>query len=240
MKSAIGYVRVSTEEQAREGVSLDAQRKAIEAYCTLKGLELVELVTDPGVSAGKALSCRDGGQVVVAALASGRAQHVVAYKLDRLFRDAADCLTQTEKWDRRGVALHLVDMGGQAIDTSTAMGRFFLTVIAGAAEMERNVIRERTRAAMAHKRSKGERISGQAPFGYRFADGMVVADAQEQAILADVRSLRADGLSYQKIADKLTKRGVRTRSGRPYSSQGIGQLSRACTKYSQTGTFAGV
>jgi len=180
------------------------------------------------VSAGKTLSTRPGGAALLSALAGGEVAHVVSYKLDRLFRDAADCLEQTRKWDNRGVALHLIDMGGQAIDTSTAMGRFFLTVIAGAAEMERNLIRERTRMAMAHKRDRGERISGEAPFGYAFDEsGNVVANDREQAILADVEALRADGLSYQKIANALARRGVRTRKGTCYSKQGIAKMVRA-------------
>ncbi len=227
METAIGYVRVSTMEQASEGVSLEAQQRAVEAYCTMKGLQLVDVVVDAGVSAGKALAAREGGARIVSALASRKASHVIAYKLDRLFRDAADCLEQTAQWDKRAVALHLVDMGGQAIDTSTAMGRFFLTVIAGAAEMERNLIRERTRAALAHKREKGERISGKAPFGFRFVDGMVVECEREQSILADIGDLRSEGLSYQKIADELKRRGVGTRTGKPYSARGVWHIAKA-------------
>lgn len=222
---AIGYVRVSTVEQAEEGVSMAAQRRAIEAYCSLKGLDLVKVVEDPAVSAGKALAVREGGAELLSTLASKRAGHVVAFKLDRLFRDTADCLSQTHAWDRAGVALHLVDLGGQAIDTSTAMGRFFLTVIAGAAEMERNLIRERTRAALGHKRDRGERISGRALFGFKFDDNSrVVRCEKEQRVLADLQALRADGLSYQRIADELRARGVRTRTGRAYSKQGVAQL----------------
>ena len=68
----------------------------------------------------------------------------MACKLDRLFRDAADCLNVTKHWDKRNIALHLIDVGGQTIDTSSSMGRFFLTMMAGVAEMERNLIRDRT------------------------------------------------------------------------------------------------
>ena len=72
-------------------------------------------------------------------------------KLDRMFRNAGDCLATVEAWDRAGVALHVVDLGGNAIDTTSAAGRFMLVVLAGAAEMERNLIRERTKAALAVK-----------------------------------------------------------------------------------------
>ena len=79
-------------------------------------------------------------------------------KLDRMFRNAGDCLTTIEQWERSGIALHVVDLGGNAIDTTSAAGRFMLVVLAGAAEMERNLTRERTRSAMAVKKANGQRV----------------------------------------------------------------------------------
>jgi hypothetical protein len=132
--TAVGYVRVSTKEQA-SGVSLDAQVQFIESYCRMRNLTLVAIHRDPGVCGSTALDDRPGGAEVMAAIAGG-VRHVVAYKLDRLFRDTIDALTRVRAWDGSGVAMHLVDMGGQTVDTSTAMGRFVLTVLAAAAEME--------------------------------------------------------------------------------------------------------
>ena len=218
---AVGYIRVSTEEQATGGVSIEAQKAAIEAYCKMRGLDLVQVITDPGISASKPLATRPGGAALLTSLTG--VNNVIAYKLDRLFRDAVDCLTTTQAWDKAGVAMHLIDMGGQAIDTSTAMGRFFLTVLAGAAEMERNLVRERTRAAMDHKRTQGQRISGQAPFGYRFVDGQVVPDPVEQKTLNKAVTMRLAGMSYAKIAKALNQEGDRTRNGRPWTKQGIAQ-----------------
>lgn len=228
MIAAIAYVRVSTEEQATEGVSVDAQIAAVRAYATLRGLELLDVVVDAGVSAGKPLADRAGGAVIVDAVKRRRVRAVVAVKLDRLFRNAGDCLTVTEGWDRMGVALHLVDMGGQAIDTSSAMGRFFLTVMAGAAEMERNLIRERTSSAMAHKRSKGELV-GAVPYGFRLADDGVTleADADEQHTLSLVAQLRADGMSVRAIVDALEARGVRARGARWHQTTVTRLLARA-------------
>ncbi len=120
MRKIAGYVRVSTEEQSREGISLDAQRARIEAYCAMRGLELVELVDDPGVSASKPLRARAGGQRLLDLLRRRRITGIVAFKLDRLFRNCADCLGNVEVWDRAGVGLHLLDLGGSAIDTSSA------------------------------------------------------------------------------------------------------------------------
>ena len=212
---AVVYCRVSTDEQATEGVSLDAQEATLRAYCTLRSLDVAAVVLDAGVSGGKPLAARTGGRRVLDLVESGEVGSVVAYKLDRLFRDACDCLAVTAQWDRQEVALHLVDLGGQSIDTSTAMGRFMLTVLAGAAEMERNQIRERTTAALAHKASKGERV-GQVPFGYHVAaDGVhLECDDAEHRVVEIVRALNAEGLSIRAIAARLTADEVPARGKR--------------------------
>lgn len=226
-RSAVGYARVSTEEQATGGVSMAAQEEAIRAYCRMRGLDLVELVLDPGVSAGKPLADRPGGVRVVELVTDGQVGAVVAYKLDRLFRDAADCLTVTGRWDRGAVGLHLVDLGGQAIDTTTAMGRFFLSVMAASAEMERNLIRERTRAAMQHKRTRGELV-GAVPYGYRLAtDGRTLEpDPGEAALVRLVGDLHRGGLSLRAIGAQLTARGIHPRTGGAWHPQKIANIAR--------------
>jgi DNA invertase Pin-like site-specific DNA recombinase len=213
---AVLYVRVSTEEQAREGVSLGAQEARLRAYAMLRGLRVVEVVVDAGVSGGVPLDKRAGGQRLlevveahqrVAGQGRGNRQrrpcHVLAVKLDRLFRSTVDALETTKRWADRGVSMHLVDMGGQAVDTSSSMGRFFLTMLASVAEMERGLIADRTSAALRHKRSKGEQISSAAPIGYRHQAGRVVADEKEQAILARICELRAECATLREIAADL-------------------------------------
>jgi len=207
------YVRVSTVEQAEEGVSLEAQEKALRLYAELRGLVVVEVVTDPGVSASKALADRPGGARVLNLVRRRKVGAVLTTKLDRLFRDAADCLTVVRAWDRAGVSLHLTDMGGQAIDTSTAVGRMFLTFLAGLAEMERSLIAERTKTALAHKRSKGERVSRWLPFGWKLADDGVhlVEHPQEQRAIELIQRLRVKGYSQRAIADALNRRRIPSR-----------------------------
>jgi DNA invertase Pin-like site-specific DNA recombinase len=124
MNKAVCYVRVSTEEQAREGVSLEAQEEKLRAYCKMAGLEIIAMLREEGVSGSKPLATRPEGTKLVRLVETKQCQHVVALKLDRLFRDAEDALHQTRKWDNAGVSLHLVDMGGQVINTGSAMGRF--------------------------------------------------------------------------------------------------------------------
>jgi site-specific DNA recombinase len=197
---------------------LDAQEARIRAYATMRGLELVDVIVDPGVSAGKhTLEQREGGRQVLAAIRGRTVRHVIALKLDRLFRDAEDALHQTKAWDKAGVSLHLIDIGGASIDTASAMGRMFFLMMAGFAEMERNLIAERTTAALSRKREKGERI-GCLPYGKRLdADGVHLIDhAAEQAVIATVRELRAEGLSYRAIAAELNRLGLVNRAGGPF------------------------
>ena len=81
---AVLYLRVSTQEQAREGISLAAQEAKLRAYCDLRGLQIVEVVTDAGVSGGKPMYSRAGGQRILDLVKRGAVTHVIAYKLDRL------------------------------------------------------------------------------------------------------------------------------------------------------------
>jgi len=228
-KTAVCYVRVSTEEQAREGVSLEAQESALRAYCVMRGLEIAEFVIDAGVSAGKPLATRPGGAKVLAAVKSNRAGAVVAWKLDRLFRDAVDCLETTSAWDKKGVALHLVDMGGQSIDTASATGRFFMTMLAGMAEMERNRIRERTAVAMQFKKSKGEFCGGAAPYGWNVgADGITLTpNEREQEIARAARELREEGMSLRKVGKRLQALGLLPRSGKSWHPETVKSVLNA-------------
>lgn len=223
---AVGYARVSTEQQVESRLSLEAQETQIRAHCAAQGLELLELIQDPGVSGGLPLQDREGG-ARLARLVEGRlVSVVVASRLDRLFRSSSDCLSNVEAWDRREVALHLLDLGGQALDTSSTMGRFFLTVMAAAAEMERSLVRDRTRAAIAAKVARGEYPGGKVPFGYRAIDGRLVEDQAEQRVLGVVRGLRDEGHSLAMIAAELTRRGFVGRTGRAFARQQIHQLLR--------------
>ncbi len=212
---AIAYTRCSTQEQSDSGLGLDVQSERIRAYCTMRGIGLDDIITDAGVSGGKPLASRDGGRRLLEAIRKRRASAVVMLKLDRMFRNASDCLATVERWEKAGVALHVVDLGGNAIDTTSAAGRFMLVVLAGAAEMERNLVRERTKSALAVKRSNGERV-GSIPYGFDLdPDGTtLVPNEAEQAVIRDIQAMRGQGMVLAKIADELTRRGVATKTGR--------------------------
>lgn len=212
MEQAVCYIRVSTEEQARGGVSLAAQEEKLLAYCKLTGLEPAAVIREEGISGSKPLSIRPGGGELLNLVGGKKVRHVVALKLDRLFRDAADALNQTRSWDKAGVALHLVDMGGQTLNTASAMGRFFLNIMAGFAELERNLIAERTETAMAHKKAHREAYAP-TPYGYDRKGDALKQNHDELKTVAQIRQWRVDGWTLGAIARELTRRRTPTKRG---------------------------
>jgi DNA invertase Pin-like site-specific DNA recombinase len=212
LSKAICYVRVSTEEQVLEGVSLNAQRERLVAYCALKGLQIVEVIADEGISASKALDIRPGGKRVVDLLKRKEIKHVVALKLDRLFRNAEDALRNTSAWERKGLSLHLVDLGGQSIDSGTAVGRMMLTMLAAFAEFERNLVSERTVAALAYKR-RHLQVFNHVPFGFSQAGGRLVPNEAEIAVVGEIRGWREAGATFRAIAARLNAQHVPSKKG---------------------------
>jgi putative DNA-invertase from lambdoid prophage Rac len=215
------YVRVSTLEQAADGDSLAAQTARLGAYCGMRGLAREAEFVEQGVSASKPLARRPQGKLLLAAIKARAITDVVVWSLDRAFRNTAECLTTIEAWTARGITLHLCNFGGQAIDTSSAVGKLFLTVVAGVAEFERNVNGERTALAMRHKISKREYVGGEARYGWRVVgrdlavpgSGHLVQDDHDQAVIARARALRAGGLGSRRIATTFAGEGIVSRRG---------------------------
>jgi DNA invertase Pin-like site-specific DNA recombinase len=222
---AVLYIRVSTDEQARQGVSLDAQEERLRAYCTMRGLAVVGTIRDEGVSAFKHLDKRPGGAELLRLVARGEAVHVVALKLDRLFRNAADALALTEAWNRQGVALHLVDMGGAAMDTASATGRMMLTMLAGFAEFERALISERTATALTFKRDKREAYAP-TPYGYRRTGATLKPHKGELATVARIRAWAEAGEGFAAIARRLNADEVPTKRGGRWHASTVRYLVR--------------
>jgi DNA invertase Pin-like site-specific DNA recombinase len=218
----VGYVRVSTEEQATDGVSLAAQRAKLAAYASLYDLEVVAIVEDAGVSA-KTLD-RPGLSKVLAMVAAGEVEGVLVAKLDRLTRSVRDLGELLDGAFKRGALLSV----GEQIDTRTAAGRLVLNILGSVAQWEREAIGERTSAALQHKRSRGELVGG-VPYGFRVAaDGVALeADAGEQEVIAVARELVAGGLSLRKVAAGLAARGYASRSGGEFHAQQIKRMVAA-------------
>lgn len=222
----IGYIRVSTEEQAANGQSLDAQRAKLEAYAALYDLELVEIITDAGASA-KSLN-RPGLQDALTKLRRGVADGLVIAKLDRLTRNVGDWQRLIDGYfgDKAGKQLFSV---ADSIDTRTAAGRLVLNVLLSVAQWERETIAERTADALQHKIRKGERC-GKVRFGYELAaDGKtLVAVPSEQEAIALMKELRAAGQTLRDIAAELNRRGIQTKEGGQWKHTTVsGILARA-------------
>ena len=204
---AIGYVRVSTDRQAEQGVSLEAQEAKIRAMATVQSAELLEVIVDGGESA-KSLN-RPGLQRLLGLVNAGKIDSVIVAKLDRLTRSVKDLSQMLELFEKRKVALISV---AESLDTGSAAGRLVITIMGAVSQWEREAIGERTRDALRHKRGKGERV-GNIEFGYKLAaDGLhLEQDPAEQAALAEIRRLRTAGHSFRAIAAALNKSGHRTR-----------------------------
>jgi site-specific DNA recombinase len=223
MKSAVGYIRVSTQEQASEGISLANQRVKIETYCQLNDLELGEIIEDAGKS-GKNLN-RDGIQQLVSHIKGHKVDAVIVYKLDRLSRSVLDTLTLIETIEKHHMTFHSLN---EKIDTGTAMGRFFLNITASLAQMERDLISERTKDALQMKIHNCER-AGQVPYGWQLAEDKktLLPIEKEQAAIVRARRLKDGGNSYRIICQTLNTEGFKPQSGAWHPQKVANMLNRA-------------
>lgn len=215
MQAAILYVRVSTSGQALEGVSLEAQEARARSWATANGYEVAAVFTDAGIS-GKRAENRDGLQRGLAAVCAARGALVV-YSLSRLARSTKDAIAIAERLERAGADLVSLT---EKIDTTSASGKMVFRMLAVLAEFERDLVSERTKTAMRHKKAQGERV-GQVPFGYQLAaDGVHLEQAPaEQAVLADLATMRTAGWTWERIAAELNARGIGTKNGRTWTWQ---------------------
>lgn len=212
MNTCVLYTRVSTQEQSESGVSLDAQAERLRAYATMAGLQVATLLREEGVSGRTPIAQRPGGKELLQLVRAGEVQHIVALKLDRLFRDAEDALRMTREWDKANITLHIIDLGGSMVNTASAMGRMMLTVIAGMAELERSLIAERTTAAMQHMKAHRQ-VYSPTPFGFQRQGDQLILDAQEQDVIARMRALHNAGASLRAIAVMLNEEGIPGKAG---------------------------
>lgn len=217
---AVGYVRVSTEGQAVEGVSLDMQRAKLAAWAELHDAELLAVYADDGISGSRA---DRPGLVDAIARAKREKAALVVYSLSRLSRSTLDTLRIAGDLERSGC--DLVSLVEQ-VDTTTPAGRVIFRVLAAFAEFERDQLAERTRQAMQHLRSQG-RVVGAIPHGYSRDGDRLIPQEQEQRVVALASELRAQGLSLRAIADELAQRGAFNRAGRPFRAESVRALLRA-------------
>ena len=203
MTKAIGYIRVSTEKQADHGVSIEAQTEKLKAYAMLYDIDLVDLVIEQG--SAKCLQ-REGLQSALSRLEAGEAADL-GKLVDTYFQNFA-----------------LLSVGEQ-IDTRSAAGRLVLNVLASVSQWEREVIGERTSAAMQHMRNQNQYTGGKPPYGYDLVDGELIENENEQQVIKLVAKYKAAGLSYRKIAAVIDEAGHKSRTGKQLSAMSVSRMA---------------
>lgn len=218
---AIGYRRLS-KEKADNGLSLTAQRQAIETEAERLGLTLAATFTDDGVSGGARIEKRAELLAALRELAAGDV--LIVARRDRLARDVLLAGWIEKEAARRGASI--VSAAGEGNGADDPASKLMRQIIDAFAEYERGVIRSRTKAALAVLKSEGRRFSRHAPFGYRFDGGRVVADADEQKAIRLARSLRNKGHAFEVVGRILYRRGHKSRAMTPLSGATVRRMLR--------------
>jgi DNA invertase Pin-like site-specific DNA recombinase len=218
--SAVGYIRVSTEEQT---LGPDAQRAALERWALARGVHLVGVFEDRGVSGAAALDRRPGLLAALDCMETRSAGLLVAAKCDRFARDIIIAAQLERLVERIGGKLVSADGASDGDSPEATMMRRILDVFGA---FERDLIRGRTRAALATKRAKGLKFGSTPPYGWRFNGNRMEFDLSEQRAVARVRQLAAEGKSFRRIARALTTEGFTPR-GQRWHPNSIRRILRA-------------
>lgn len=220
----LGYIRVSTDQQARDDrSSLQVQTDVIEGYARTQGADKygVQVFTDAGVSGATKLASRPAGADLLATMQSG--DTVIASKLDRMFRSASDALNMLEEFKARGVHLVLFDMGVDPV-TGDGTARLLFIILAAVADMERTRIKERTAEGRKAKKARGGPV-GNVPFGYRkVGEGRTaVLEIDNQEVEAKIRmkSMYEGGHGFPTISRVLAEQGFISRAKIPFTPMAI-------------------
>ncbi len=200
--AVFGYVRVSTVTQAREGESLEAQRRQVISYAAAKGLELLEenVFVEAGVSGSTEFQERLEGSKLFHAVQEG--DMVIFPKLDRAFRNTRNALNVLHELKGRGVSVHFIDLGGDV--TGNGVDAIVFTILSAFATFERERIAARIREVKQLKKAQGKFTGGRRAFGYDVIDGVKVPREDEQAVIRQMRAMREAGAGYREIADWMT------------------------------------
>lgn len=204
------YIRVSTEKQADEGFSLDAQESRLRAYCDAHDWHICDnhIYVDAGVS-GKSTN-RDAFQAMMQAAKAKEIDRIVAIKLDRLARNTKDFLAVVDTLQGYGCDLVLIK---ESFDTSTPQGKFALTMFAAIAELEASTITERVMTGKAQKAADGGYNGSRCPLGYTYSDNQFSVDGATSDTVQDVFQWFVDGATMASIAQRLNDDGVTTAKG---------------------------
>jgi site-specific DNA recombinase len=212
---AVGYLRVSTEEQATNGHGLEVQNRAIRSFADSQRYALVDVVSDAGVSGAKRPEDRPGFRRIIELAAAGKFSVLLVCKFDRLARNLIFSVTTVHDLkEQYGIVLRSVT---EPIDTAPPMGAMIFAILASFAAEERRVITGRTLAGKKEKASRGGFAGGAAPLGYKrdLQGGLLINDA-ESAIVRQVVDMRLVGCSFRAIASALNNAGYAPKRGKQF------------------------
>ena len=223
-QKSIAYIRVSSKRQVDEGVSMEAQKRRILEYARFKGLNLADddIIIEEGVSGGIPIWERPRGRLLKQKLSTGQFANLISMKIDRMFRMTTDMLNTIDELADAGISIHIVDMNGEALDTSTSMGRFFLTVMGAMAEMERGLISERTQEGMNQLKATHQKFT-QSLYGWNVKeDGSLYPNWNEQDVIDYMYwQIDVNGMSASAVARNLNKLNIKGKRGGKWYSSGL-------------------
>ncbi len=212
------YIRVSTEDQAREGFSLEAQEERLKAYCEAQGWDVAKIYRDEGHSGRNTkrpayhemMEEKDSWDVIL------------VMKMDRIHRNSKNfmiMMENLEKWGKKFSSMN------ESLDTSTAVGRFVVDIIQRIAQLESEQIGERTYMGMRQKAETGSGLAGfNNPYGYAFSNGKLVVDEEEAHVVREMFISYLEGNSIGWIAWDLNRRQINTKRGNPWTKWSVGRL----------------
>ena len=210
-KKVIGYIRVSSQQQVEDKESLERQAEKIRAYCALKGITGLEIISDEGIS-GYKTSTRKGYQTLLKLCKAGQVKTLIVYDLSRLSRSLKETLTFFDDVIKKQ-KIEFVSLCND-IDTTTSTGILFFQLLGVFNEFYRNDIATKTKNALGHKKNKQEKTGGTLPYGYVLGlKGKLFELPEEQEVIKLIFDFKQAGLSYRAIARELEERGIKTKTG---------------------------
>lgn len=196
-RKAAVYIRVSTEEQAKEGISIAAQKDRLTAFCNAKDLVIHDYYIDEGYSAGSLK--RPELQRMLKELNEGKFRNIVVYKIDRFSRNLKDLVTILDDFKKRNINFISAT---EPIDTTSAIGNAFMQIIGVFAELERGMVGERVKLAFEKKISSKEFLA-RPPLGYKVVDKKLVIDPENAEKVREIFNDRLNGISYKETCSRV-------------------------------------
>jgi site-specific DNA recombinase len=220
MRAAI-YIRVSTEEQAQEGYSISAQREKLKAYCIAQDWDVVGFYVDEGISA-KDMN-RPQLQKMIKDIEAGKIDCVLVYRLDRLTRSVLDLYKLLNIFEKHNCKFKSAT---EVYDTTTAIGRLFITLVAALAQWERENMGERIRLGFQEKVRQGKYAHNHRPFGYNLdrKTGTLTINEEEAKVVRLIVDLYLKGYGVNRICKYLNERKITTRDGNAWNDKPLMQL----------------